>query len=152
PSAISCLTAGPSSERWAVANLDAESRMGLPQARPDGIYRCTGADWSLAIQGAELRTAGLPASALVRVVAQTAGGQLWIGTSAGLWRFDPAAAALEPSDPVVASAPVRALLVLPPTLETLCVGSTHGLFVGLPGTLAPVAALERYTVNVLAWD
>ena len=153
PLPILYLTTGSASDRWAVACLDAEPNWKQNTTRPDGVYRSTGGDWSLVLSGSVLRAAGLPAGGRVQAVVPATNGNLWIGTSFGLWSYDPATQTPpEAADQTVRSAEIRTLLALPPPLDVLCVGTTQGLFSGYPGNLLPVVDLEGRAITALAWD
>ena len=84
PASILGLAAGVGGAAWAVAGLDLGPL-------PAGLYRGDEAGWSLALAASELRGRSLPHGACLQTVSQAPDGRAWIGTSAGLFAWQPGA-------------------------------------------------------------
>ncbi len=131
---VLALTSGISANCWAA---------GL-----DGLYQWDGATWTLIVSANRFSASGL-----VRAVAQVQADRVWIGTSVGLFAYEPDTDTLTKSGGVLGSADVRSLLaILDDDSEQLWVGTGRGLYCGRPDDLGLVSGLGGLPVNALAWD
>lgn len=149
PNAILSLTMGTGSECWAVVALEMATTADSTTAQAAGLYHYDGSAWSLALPTSQLHAENLLQNgAWMQTVAPTPDGHLWLGTSAGLLRYDPTSDDVETVNSTLGL--ICALLLLPD--DTLCVASKQRLYLGVPSDLKLVSGMEKRRPTALAWD
>ncbi len=114
----------------------------------DGLYRGDGLTWTCVIPASKL-----PEKSWIWTVMQTHPGRVWLGTSIGLFVYNPDTDALTVASGIPGNPGIRLLLSISKgESEYLWVGTNDGLYAGPPDALKPVPSFEGQKVTALAWD
>jgi ligand-binding sensor domain-containing protein len=110
----------------------------------NGLYQHQGQQWKLVLPAKALKTGWIQA------IAQAESDHVWVGTSAGLFRYLPSKNDLQPVPGDISSADIRTLLALPK--RPLLVGTQRGLYWGKAKQWHQVNTLARRAITALVWD
>ncbi len=114
----------------------------------DGLYRGDGLTWTCVLPASKL-----PEKSWIWTVMQTHPGRVWLGTSIGLFVYNPDTDALTVASGIPGNPGIRLLLSISKGgSEYLWVGTNDGLYAGPPDALKPVPSFDGQKVTALAWD
>ena len=114
----------------------------------NGLYRSDGCAWTQVLPANQM-----PSRGLARAIAQVDQNCLCIGTSAGLFVYNPGKGFPTSVSGKLSTISIQAILAVPDhSYQKLWVGTSYGLYSGKLGDLNPVPGVEHQSVTALAWD
>jgi ligand-binding sensor domain-containing protein len=133
-SPITTLTAGLESSCWAGSLT--------------GVYLHDGTAWTLGFPAKKL-----PGAAWVRAIAQTKLDCLWVGTSIGLFTYNPETKIVSPVSGILGTTHIQSLFALSTEQGTsLWIGTKRGLYHSQSEDFKPIPGLENRAITALTAD